>query len=581
MNSNLSSIVQHIITQLDLGNLKEKNGQENHYTASYFSTPSYEAWLRAVRLWLEHAQEMLKDQPPRSCPACDKNASDPIYTSYDGHDYHACRECGCWFVPYLVDEKLFQRFFSLCPEAGQLAEDIAKTRLTSENTSLADKSRFEELLSLLSKLGKTSLLDIGANAGQFVAEATASGWKACGLETDPFALALAREHGLPVVGNVESLPHDDFEVITIWESIEHIADPHSVLSSSLTRLKKGGAVALTFPNLNNAMLQQLRGDTAFSHGGYNTPGHINHFGKEQMRILLERAGLTPIFWDAMYSSDFILQYGYLAGKTQGARQDIHSSSKPCFTYPAQLASIIPYLALLEKESLTAPILFCLACRDSEAHMLHDAVQSLEHARAQYIQSRLEELAPPAPEITIEFRLEARTSLRLAISAGNHSPESLDLFLTGAWIEDEQETVRVQFNSFRRIFPGAKILARPGGGLWFSTDNACQECMLTSKNFTLPSGRYTLHLQGASLTGQCGAGLIETASKVWFTTPRPMCRHCDAASLGRLLRRRSLTAQPLKQETLIPFILDTKANLRAIISGAGDAMGRLLPWRRSR
>lgn len=372
-----------------------RNRAKNKEKKAIFSTVSMGTWEKAVRLWCGQAQDFLNDLPLRSCPACGENDSYYIYTSYDKHDFHACNNCGCWFEPLYIDEKLFQKFMQNSPEAKELAEKMAQERLTLPSACEADQQRFQELLNFLDCFPIGNLLDIGANAGQFVAQASARGFNAWGLEADSFALAEAVKHGRQVVATANELPSpsidthvQQWDMITMWETIEHVVDPYGMLSSMEKKLNPNGVMVFTFPNLNNMHLKQMRGDCIYSHGGYNTPGHINFFGMSQFSTLLKRCGLEAIFWDCLYTSDYASIYGHLIDDPETNLINGISEDKNYSPNSATNSSIVPYLfdhlypsfAFLEKSHLVAPILLCIACRPEEKKFLNTQINNLQNKR---------------------------------------------------------------------------------------------------------------------------------------------------------------------------------------------------------
>src|SRR2546426_1917527 len=76
------------------------------------------------------------------------------------------------------------------------------------------------------------LLDVGCALGDFLLEAKAAGWDVEGVEISAFAAQRARERGLRVsTGRLEELdlPAASFDVITLYDSVEHLTDPVGTL----------------------------------------------------------------------------------------------------------------------------------------------------------------------------------------------------------------------------------------------------------------------------------------------------------------------------------------------------------------
>lgn len=101
------------------------------------------------------------------------------------------------------------------------------------------------------------LLDIGCGTGIFCDLARPFGWMPEGLDDAETARAFARErYGLEVrPGNFEclDLPADTYDLVTLWDVIEHSRAPRTLLEAAWRTLRPGGLVALGTPNQRNVM----------------------------------------------------------------------------------------------------------------------------------------------------------------------------------------------------------------------------------------------------------------------------------------------------------------------------------------
>jgi len=92
------------------------------------------------------------------------------------------------------------------------------------------------------------LLDVGCATGFFLAEARRH-YDVQGVEISEYSSRIAREHfGLDVfTGTLQDAGFADetFDVITMWDVIEHLADPKAELQHVAGLLKPGGSVVIT------------------------------------------------------------------------------------------------------------------------------------------------------------------------------------------------------------------------------------------------------------------------------------------------------------------------------------------------
>jgi 2-polyprenyl-3-methyl-5-hydroxy-6-metoxy-1,4-benzoquinol methylase len=147
------------------------------------------------------------------------------------------------------------------------------------------------------------LLDVGCGLGFFVkAVLTARPkWEAVGYEISKQAVAFANnQNGLPSVyaGLVQNskLPENTFDIITLWDVIEHIPKPHSLLTYLFSLLKPGGILFLQTPNfpiqLFKANLKvRLKGMKPDGHY-LEARDHVNNYKMPTLAELGKQCGFT-------------------------------------------------------------------------------------------------------------------------------------------------------------------------------------------------------------------------------------------------------------------------------------------------
>lgn len=153
-----------------------------------------------------------------------------------------------------------------------------------------------------------TILDVGCGLGFFVKTVTEKcpGWKAIGYEISKKAVDYARKvNGLQTVysGMVQEsgLPENSIDIITLWDVIEHIPYPHSLLEYLWKILKPGGILFLQTPNfpfqLWKARLKVwLKG---MQPGGHylEAKDHINNYKMETLSRLCLQCGFeNPQFY---------------------------------------------------------------------------------------------------------------------------------------------------------------------------------------------------------------------------------------------------------------------------------------------
>lgn len=362
-----------------------------HVFAPPFSSMTADDWRWAVELWRAHAAELLRHVPERPCPACGSSESRFLFFSYDAHPFHECGDCGCWFLPKTIDSAVFERLFERSPEARALAAHMMRERDRGAIRD-ADLARIggylDDLLPLLPPRPGASrrYLDTGCGVGHSLRAGLARGFTVQGVEVDATAVEVARGDGLPVVTPSEPLPPGPYDLLSFWETLEHIADPLGALERFVPYLAPDGLVAITVPNMGSPAARILRESCSWVHGGYNTPGHLNLFHPASLRRLLQRAGLVLLDADGQFSNNPIELAAFLAGETRGAFDALTRQAAPgglSAPVAAALTEIWPGVSLVERMTLMSPILAVIACRAGSEREFEAAMQRRrERRRAQ-------------------------------------------------------------------------------------------------------------------------------------------------------------------------------------------------------
>jgi len=157
-----------------------------------------------------------------------------------------------------------------------------------------------------------ALLDVGAYIGVFVEVAAAAGWEALGVEPSAWAAAEAQARGLNVIAGTQdaaALNGRCFDVITMWDVIEHVADPAAELAKARALLKPGGWLAVHTMDIDSLAARLL---------GARWPWlmdmHLYYFSRRTLAAMLRQSGLEVV-WSGAQGR--FLRLGYLATRVRG------------------------------------------------------------------------------------------------------------------------------------------------------------------------------------------------------------------------------------------------------------------------
>jgi 2-polyprenyl-3-methyl-5-hydroxy-6-metoxy-1,4-benzoquinol methylase len=157
-----------------------------------------------------------------------------------------------------------------------------------------------------------SLLDVGAYIGVFVEVAKAAGWNACGVEPSTWAAQEARRRGLNVIQGTQDAPalHDSqFDVLTMWDVIEHMAEPLAEVQKAYQLLRPGGWLVVHTMDINS-LVARLMGP----HWPWLMDMHLHYFSRQSMAYMLAQAGFE-VAWSGAQGR--YLRLGYLASRLGG------------------------------------------------------------------------------------------------------------------------------------------------------------------------------------------------------------------------------------------------------------------------
>ena len=156
---------------------------------------------------------------------------------------------------------------------------------------------------IMGKIGR--LLDLGCGDGTFLATAQSCGWDISGIEVTEAAAQRAREkvgknHIFQTLEEVE-FSNRTFDVITLWDVIEHVPDPVEILRRLGKILRTEGRVILLSPNADSLIhraahfiYQCTLKSWIFPLRLIYVPGHLYYFTFTTIGKALACAGLSQV-----------------------------------------------------------------------------------------------------------------------------------------------------------------------------------------------------------------------------------------------------------------------------------------------
>lgn len=194
------------------------------------------------------------------------------------------------------------------------------------------------------------LLDVGAAAGFFVAEARTRGWDAEGIDVSSEMIAWGRSTlGVPLATTrLDQLERDPraFDAITMWDYIEHAVDPAADVARCSELLAAGGILALATGDVDST-LARISGPRWH----LLTPHHHNYFfSRGTLRRLLTNAGFEVLSMRAASNSYSLAHLVYklqtlaTVAAVRRAAAAIRASPAGSIALPVNLFDIVTVVA---------------------------------------------------------------------------------------------------------------------------------------------------------------------------------------------------------------------------------------------
>jgi len=186
-----------------------------------------------------------------------------------------------------------------------------------EGRELTFRKHLEAMEKYTGKGDGRTLLDVGAYIGVFVETAIASGWNAIGVEPSSWAVAEAQQKGLEIYHGTQDAPEireRTFDAITLWDVIEHVADPMGEIEKAYNLLNPGGWLTMHTMDIDSLTAKLL---------GRRWPWlmdmHLYFFSQRTMAKMVEKAGFEVVWSGA---EGRYLSLGYLATRIGGMNKTL-------------------------------------------------------------------------------------------------------------------------------------------------------------------------------------------------------------------------------------------------------------------
>ncbi len=220
-----------------------------------------------------------------------------------GHGSHPpiwkCRSCG------MVSQWPMRQETELLDEYRLVEDPIYEAERESRYFT------FRRVLRALGAGDGRTLLDVGAYCGYFLDVAREGGFRPEGLELSKWAADRARSLGFPVHGETladRAATGASYDTITMWDVVEHMADPRAELESAFRLVRPGGTFYLSTVDVGSPVARAM---------GRRWPWlmemHLHYFDRRTITRLLHEVGFVDV---SVSDYTHYVSWAYLSAKVE-------------------------------------------------------------------------------------------------------------------------------------------------------------------------------------------------------------------------------------------------------------------------
>lgn len=205
----------------------------------------------------------------------------------------ACRACGAAQVNPHPSGRALREYFSDPRRFTNSADPDNRPR----NLIAERRRRAREFIGPVRKLKQTvdagRILDVGCGLGLFL-ELMGRGYERIGVEINPRAADIAQEHVKAPILRADAMtidaPAGHFDLISVMQTLDHLAEPGRFLRRAVKWLKPGGVLFLSsLINIKSPTARVFGPKFRLLH-----PFHLVYFTPDAVRRTLTRLGLTVL-----------------------------------------------------------------------------------------------------------------------------------------------------------------------------------------------------------------------------------------------------------------------------------------------
>jgi SAM-dependent methyltransferase len=226
------------------------------------------------------------------CELCGGAETEPPYQALP--KIHRCRACGLVFQFPQPDMDRLREIYSDRYFVSASSSDCGYDHYVRDEPNI--RATFQRRFRSIERFhpGPGRLLDVGCTAGFFLKVARENGWETAGIEISAYAASHAKGLDLAVFeGTLDDFPPParPFDVITLWDVLEHLKSPRAALLHLNFMMSTGGHLVLAVPVIDSLPAMFFRERWM----GFKEEEHLFFLSRRTLRRLLGECGFSVCF----------------------------------------------------------------------------------------------------------------------------------------------------------------------------------------------------------------------------------------------------------------------------------------------
>lgn len=267
------------------------------------------------------------------CFLCGARQGHSLFLEHDGYCLLRCAECDVIFANIRVDEDYHRLVYANEDYAESFYREVVDTwdyRMQTFGKErlayLGEKCTFDP--------SEHSLLDVGCGVGYFLKYLQDADVRCKGLEVTASHVEFCRSQGLNVASHNLAEEHGQYNVVTMFDVLEHLAQPVQVFKEAAACLEEGGYLLAYTPNILSFAFyfQGAKQNLLLPYE------HLCFYTPQSLQYLAAKSGfeITSVEYCGLDLVDYLAMKQYEDG----------------IAYNEKLRDVIPYLqALIDKQQL--------------------------------------------------------------------------------------------------------------------------------------------------------------------------------------------------------------------------------------